>query len=529
MGGWNSLLAGVGLVAFGFGLLSILLSVVYPMPIAWVMGNLGLGALLLVAWAASNLDALRERLSSGEARRAGKYGSSAVASTLLGIAILGMLGFLSTRYTKRFDWSEQQVHSLSDQSRKVLEALDRDVNVTAFFRPSDAPPVRDLLERYDYESERFRLEFADPNARPDLILELGLDETDLARGLVRIEMGGDSVDLTAFGEPDVTNALVKLTRTGEKKVYFVTGHNERPIEGEAAEAKDGYRRAAQALRNENYRVEELVLGAAAEVPEDADVLVFAGPTRPLLSREHAALDRYLRAGGAALVMIDPRAQTDLDETVRTWGVELGDDIIFDARLALFGAAATPFAGKYDEHPIVEGFREPAIFHVARSVTIRDDGPGVFDTVVYTGEESWAERDIAGYQASGRAAAGADDLEGPVPVLVAGSLVFDGGDAENGAESANPARVVVVGDSDFASNEYLDAYLDRDLFVNSVNWLLGDVESISIRPNQSRASRLQLSNDQFQRLQYLSLFVLPEAIAVFGVLAWWARRRGAGRS
>ena len=70
--------------------------------------------------------------------------------------------------------------------------------------------------------------------------------------------------------------------------------------------------------------------------------------------------------------------------------------------------------------------------------------------------------------------------------------------------------------------------NRDLFVNSVNWLMGDVEAISIRPRLSRASRFQLSNDQFLRIRSLSLFVLPEAIAIIGVIVWWSRRRAPGR-
>jgi ABC-type uncharacterized transport system involved in gliding motility auxiliary subunit len=113
----------------------------------------------------------------------------------------------------------------------------------------------------------------------------------------------------------------------------------------------------------------------------------------------------------------------------------------------------------------------------------------------------------------------------VPVGVAGLAAANG--AEAPAQAAAP-RLVVFGDSDFASNQLLDAYRNRDLFVNSVNWLLGDVEAISIRPGFSRASRLQLSREQFERIRALSLFVLPETIAVLGVLAWWSRRRAPGR-
>ena len=107
---------------------------------------------------------------------------------------------------------------------------------------------------------------------------------------------------------------------------------------------------------------------------------------------------------------------------------------------------------------------------------------------------------------------------------------EGDEAEEDAAEAlvREPRLVVFGDSDFASNELIEAYRNRDLFVNTVNWLMGDVEAISVRPNRSRASRFQLTQEQFGSIRSLSLFVLPEAIAVIGVIMWWARRRAPGR-
>ena len=97
-----------------------------------------------------------------------------------------------------------------------------------------------------------------------------------------------------------------------------------------------------------------------------------------------------------------------------------------------------------------------------------------------------------------------------------------------AEAEEPApRLVVFGDADFASNDLIETSANRDLFVNSVNWLMGDVEAISIRPRLSRASRFNLSAQDALRIRLLSLFVLPEAIAVIGVFVWWSRRSGTG--
>jgi gliding motility-associatede transport system auxiliary component len=527
MPGLPALLTALGLVGVVFALLSFLVVLFsgagLQSDLAWVGGNLVIGLVLLVSAAAMNLDALRERMASGEARRVGRYGTSAILSTLLGIAILGMLGFLGTRYHHRFDWSEQQVNSLSDQTQKVLEGLESDVQATALVSSLDQAPVRELLDRYAYESDRFHVEYADPNERPGLLEEFGISPDKLGEGgLVRVAIGGESVEVSDIDEEHITNAIVKLTRTGEKVVYFVQGHGEDPIEGEGAADRGGYGRAADALRNENYRVEPLLLVRAADVPEDADVVILAGPTRPLFDDELATLDRYLGRGGAVMVLIDPRVKSDMVDKLRAWGVDLGDDMVIDRALALFGRAATPLAGRYDpDNPITRDFRDarndPVMFHEVRSV--RPGSGGHFTELVFTGEASWAERDLAMLDSEGAAALDPDDLKGPVPVMVAGT-------PEVATEEGATPRLVVVGDVDFASNEYIDAGRNRDLFLNAANWLIGDVEAISIRPNSSRPSRFELTADQFRTIRTMSLFVLPELIAVLGVFTWWSRRNPA---
>jgi hypothetical protein len=188
---------------------------------------------------------------------------------------------------------------------------------------------------------------------------------------------------------------------------------------------------------------------------------------------------------------------------------------------------SPFAAEYPTHPITAGLREPTLFHVARSVQPKAEAAPALSVIVRTSAESWAERDLDVFFKEGTAEFGEGDLKGPVPVAVAGELEL--GAAPAAAEGAEPpkpahARLVVVGDSDFATNALLRQFRNRDFFVNSVNWLLGDVEAISVRPDSSRASRLQLTPRQFAQLRWLSLFVLPEAIAVAGVLVWWRRRR-----
>ena len=545
MTGTAALLAGLGVVAIGFGILSALMALLSPFtdPL-WIFGNLVVGVSLLGAAVFMSLDSLRERVRSGGGRRAGKYGTSAIVGALLGIVILGLLGFLSTRYHTRFDVSEAGVHTLAPQTTELLESLEEDVQITAFFNESESPPIAGLLDRYASASERVKLRYVDPNSEPGLVDALGLTTEELATGVVRFTVSsGESTSLSEFSEPDITNALVKLVKSTGKKVYFLVGHNERGItplpgeEGTFAAGPESFGRAADALVNETYAVEPLLLASAEDVPADASAVIVAGPTRPLLEGELAALRRYVEGGGGLFVALDPRAQTNLYALLEEWGVLMGDDVVVDRALAVFGQATTPIAQEYDgSHPITAPLREPALFPMVRSIELVEATAVRFSVLAKTGEESWAERDLEGWRVSGRAEYDELDVMGPVGIAVAGSVRAAGippaahnvhGNDEADVAPVAEGRLVVFGDSDFASNETLDALRNKDLFVNSVNWLAGDLSQITVRPNVSRASSFQMSQDEFRRIQYLSLFVLPETIAVFGVLTWWLRRKAPG--
>jgi ABC-type uncharacterized transport system involved in gliding motility auxiliary subunit len=546
MQGYASLVGWLGGVAILFGLLSLLLQLFSGTPMLgsdlwWILGNFVIGAVLLAVALLSSLDALRERMRSDEARRAGKYGTSALLGTALGIVLLVMLAFLSTRYHARWDWTEAASHSLSSQTLKLLGGLERDVEVTALFSAITAPPARELLDRYSYVSDRFKVTFADPLAQPGLVRGLGISPERLEGGLIHLTIGEESVEITELSEEKLTNAILKLTRREQKNVYFLIGHNERPVEGEEADGSDGFAFARNALENENYQARTLLLAAEGEVPEGADVVILAGPTRPLYDTEHKALARYLERGGALLVLVDPRAKTDVFEDLARWGFEVGEDVVVDRVQGLFGRPVSPLAAQYGDHPITRELRDATLFHVARSVRPKAGGEGEFTPLVLTSEASWGERDLDRFFSAGEAEFGGDDLAGPVSIAVAGVLrpVGDAEEDEGGspdpegggdAESTQSleARVVVIGDSDFAANQLIGEFRNRDLFVNAVNWLLGDVDAISIRPGQARASRMQLSSEQFLQIRYLSLFVLPQAIAILGVLSWWLRRRAPGR-
>jgi ABC-type uncharacterized transport system involved in gliding motility auxiliary subunit len=538
------LIAGLGGVLLGFGLLSLLLAVFQPlMPGQLVWGNLLAGVLLLLVAAVMGFDSLGDRLRSGGGRRAGALGINAVVVTGLCLVLLGMLAFLSTRYTARFDWTEQQVNTLSEQSLKVVSGLEGEepIELIAFFRKQDLPTVRDRLERYAWASDAVSVRFVDPNQRPDLVEAHGVSQDELIRGLLLVARGDEAIKLgSPFDEPAITNALVRLSSRASRKVYFLEGHNERKIGGgepppanagqapevESADGLAGFARAADAVRNETHAVESLLLATRDEVPEDADVVVIAGPTRPLLESERQALEGYLARGGALMVLLDPRAQTNLYEDLARWGVDVGDDVVVDPVMSVNRQPTAPVAEHYPADPATDPSAVPhpigeklsrTVFSMVRSVR-PTEADGAITPLVMTSANAWAERGIEDWMKTGQARQDESDLPGPVSIAVVGTPKVPG--AEGGASP----RIAVFGDSNFATNELLEVFSNRDLFLNTLSWLAGDVDQIAVRPNVARSSTVTLTGGQLQVIQYLALFVLPEGIALLGVLAWWLRRR-----
>ena len=85
-----------------------------------------------------------------------------------------------------------------------------------------------------------------------------------------------------------------------------------------------------------------------------------------------------------------------------------------------------------------------------------------------------------------------------------------------------ARLIVIGDSDFASNAYQRSAANGDLFVNAINWLAQEEDLISIRPKSMTSRSVELSSVAQNLLFWLTIF-LPISVLGLGAAMWWRRR------
>lgn len=505
------LISAIGLIAaIGLFLIQREWNLAIQISIGMVVIGLGLFALL-------DPERVRKVLTG----RSVRYGSNALILSVAFIGILVIVSYLvyqdSAKNPRRVDLTEDREFTLTPETLDVLENLEQAVFVQAFYsteRPSET--ALSLLEQYKiYSNGKFDYEFIDPYSDP-----VAAEQANIVQdGSLVFRMGDNQQIITIPSEQEMTSALIKLMNPEQRVVYFLTGHGENSPDGTGDQ---GYTQVKRILESKNYQVEILNLLATNQVPEDAAVIVVAGPQKPVSSEEVDLLSDYLSTGKALLVMQEPVLLTDFGDAddplarylSESWGIILGEDLVIDQTSLRPVDAVGAVWGNHQIVTNLQGY--VVILPGARSVTVSAAGEGVSQTtLVSTSEQSWAETDLVAL-ATENAEIGFNqdtDVAGPVPLGVV---------AENFNEDG---RLVVFGDADFASDANIQYYGNADLFINSIDWAAGEEELISLTPKESTQRLLVTPDTTMVNLIFLiSVIIIPGSALVLGVFTWYQRRR-----
>jgi ABC-type uncharacterized transport system involved in gliding motility auxiliary subunit len=506
---------------------------------------------------------------SGTKRLGGlAQGSLLSAGVLLVAALVGIVNYLGMRYYHRFDWTSSRVYSLSEKTVAILAGLDRDIDVTLFL-PASSPlhdSSKELLERYAAKSPRvrFRAVSADKNlieaqrlvdkfqlsSLNVVVFESGddrrvVEESDLADYDYSALQYGGSPELTGFkGEEAFSGAILELVESRKPRVLLTAGHGEASLDEPGAGGLSG---VAGLVGKENVELTSWASLGQPDVPEGTDLLVVAGARARFAEPELQAFGRYLDRGGRMLVLLDPELapgggllETGLESWLDAYGVKVGADIVVDpgATVPLHGAE-TLFAGASGGHPIVRSLEQAnigVIVALARSVAAGRAPEGMQAQILLeTTAEGWGESDLGNLAAVAR---DGRDLAGPVPLAVAvsaGSQEAEAAamEAEELAEPSAPQppaserpawRLVVVGDSDFATNSLLALSGNPTMLANAFNWLLDRQKLLGIGPKKPEQVRMTLTPGQLSGITWLVLAGLPALAIAAGVGVYLRRRR-----
>ena len=444
------------------------------------------------------------------------YGTNALVLTLVVLGILVILNYLAFKQGGRFDATEGKLHSVSDQTIKTLENLDKDIEVLAFFKQvgNDRREFQDLISEYERRSKKIKLEFVDPDKDPGVAKKYDVNEY----GTVVLVSGNQNIklklaDLISGGivddaEQEITNALIKLSKGIRKTVYFLTGHGERDIKDDAE--PQGLGMLNRALNDEAYEVKELLLLRESNVPKENSILIVAAPKKPLIEKEIEAIKKYLDDGGKAVFMIEPRSGNDLVSLLKQYGFDIGDNVIIDPSSKLVGGGdVAPIVTQYPPHDITDDFKFATLFPYSRSINVISKDGVQATEIAKTGEYSWAEKNFALFD-QGIAQKDPDDNPGPLGVAAV-SVVGE------------KTKITVFGSVDFISNRFFDFSGNSDFFLNTISWIAGYESLISIRPKVAKEGKLTLTGNQLRVIFSLTVIVLPAIVLFSGIAVWWKRR------
>ncbi len=508
----------------------------------------GIGAVLLIAFLWLDRDTVTETAASRSAR----YSSAAVLLVLVALGVMVALNVLSERHDKRWDITASGRHTLAPQTLAVAEGLTAPVTILGFYglETQEGVDFDILAGGYAQASERITVERLDPNRDLLTAQQHGVD-----RMATVVLVQGDRTERledATLDEQTLTNALVRLTTHETRTVCFTAGHDERRIDDEDVL---GLSALGEQLEQQGTLAVGLTLARAAEVPASCDTVVVADPQTELLAQERETLAAFVRGGGSLMVLLDPAHGHAFAGDLARYGVAVGDDVVVEDNPSYQMVGTDPTyivldRASFADHPMVSGGDALSVLRAVRSVGVVEVEGLEAKVVASTSSAAWAETD---YLSGTPPQPDPGERVGEVPLITAVEVLDPAaipvgerslpagepvlvpeGEGESTPEAA-PAppeppvpgkaggRVVVFGDSDFISNGLVSNGTNLDLFLNSLAWLLGQEDTVTIRPNEAGRGTLEMTEEQGALVWLLSLLLLP-GLAVMGAVGTWLRRR-----
>jgi ABC-type uncharacterized transport system involved in gliding motility auxiliary subunit len=433
------------------------------------------------------------------------------------LAVIVAINFLANRYNKTFDSTTNKQFTLSDQTQKIARELKQTVNISFWGGPDDFRAARDLLDRYQGLSSKIEVQYQDIDKNLTQARAAGVTR----RGAVLVDVGTKHQEAKALTEEEVTGALIRALKTGERMACFVTGSGEHSLDDAD---RNGYASAKQIVESNNYKTQSINLIQKPEIPMDCMMVVVGGPTRDYLQPEVDSLKKFVEAGGKAIFMLDPplevaKANVDqnklLTDMLAGWGVTMDKNLVLDTSVSnqLNGLGPDMPIGKpAGTHIIVRDMKNlVAVVPTARSLEIKNTGQTTLENLLQSLDDSFATTDLKNTKIRKLPS----DKNGPLALAAAGEYSSGAGGAKG--------RFVVTGSSAWVSNSFLRLGGNRDLFLNMMNWLSADEDLISIRPKEPEDRRLSLTGAQMNLILYSSVVFVPLLIMIAGTMVWWQRR------
>lgn len=464
--------------------------------------------------------------------RTAKVGSYSFIMSLVVLAILiavnVLVETLPSKWTQ-FDISSAQLYSLTSDTKVVVTNLEEDVTIYWITQDGEEDSiVEKILDRYRDLSDHLSVVKKNPDQYPTFA-EQYTDEEVSNNSLV-VECGDKyryisydtiytynyasysstgSVSSAFDGEGAITSAIDYVISDELPKIYVLTGHGESDL-SDALSSQ---------IERDNMETEEFSLLNADEIPEDCDCILINSPTSDISEEEKNMLQEYVDKGGHLMVLSGPKEDSEmanLNSILSEYGVSVVDGIVIDSNRDFYA-----FSEMYILMPEIESseITDPltesgyhAIIPIAQGLSIDDSVDGVTVTsLLQTSGDSYSK--LAGYDLTTYDKEDSD-IDGPFSLGVSVEVSDTGG------------RLVWIS-SDYVTDDTYNSYssgANLDLVMNSMSWMIGETEAVSIRTKSMDYSYLTISSNAASLLKLLMIGILPIGYLLFGIEELLRRRK-----
>ncbi|MEI6227068.1 MAG: hypothetical protein RL063_1937 [Pseudomonadota bacterium] len=441
---------------------------------------------------------------------------------VLFLMLVILLGYLASQYRVAKDITQANRNILTQGSVNVLKQMKEPINITVFATKDDASAgdnfrkgMIDFVARYQRDKKNVQLKFINPSEEPKLAQDAGVKND----GEIIVEYQKRTEHLTPpVAEQEMTNVLVRLSRTNQQPLMYLDGHGERNLIGIKNHDIGEF---GKQLEKKGFKFANPDLTIAPAVPSNGAMLVIAGPQVDVSDIEAKKIKAYLEAGGNLLWLLDDDNLRGLKNVAEYIGLQVSPGITLDMASAQYGAdARVSFASLYGEHAITNNFMLRTLFPEAHQVTAQG-----------TEENGWKVSNLVevapnGWLASTKLAKDAKptfnektDKRGPINIGVALERTY----------GKKGQRIVVMGNGNFLSNTFITNGGNLDFGINIINWLAGDDKLITIQPMPLKDINMTIPDTDSGRVIAWTVFhafqyFIPLALMIAGFYLWWKRRK-----
>lgn len=450
-----------------------------------------------------------------------KHGMNMGTAILLMVVLLTAVNYIAYSKNKKWDLTQEKLNSLSKQTIQITKGLDKDLKLIGFFKDGQPEIQRtkeiflDVAQKMKFENPKISIEIYDPDKRPDLKKQYNI--SSLGDVVILYDGKQKLISVLNLLQPEeaeeaLINNIYVLTANNGKALYFTTGHNELDLNSDGAEGLDHLKKS---LTDLNYEVKTINLLETPKIPDDAQIVIMAGPKLPIYDGEIKSLTDYAKNGGRILVMADPGEKHDVSKLSAIFGVDYKNNFIIDfTGLRVAGTQYLAVGLSYPSNTgITRGFKANTNFNVTSEVDYRPMENITHQVLVASSPQSITRPSIV--EEITLDSSKDKPKSRNIAVVAEGKLP--------GAEKK--FKAIFYGDASFINNNDIQvSMMNRDLILNTIAYLADQKELISIRPKKVGLSAFFVTDTQ--TLALLIGYALIPAIFMIAAGALWYRRRHA---